>query len=71
MRTFLLKIVSETDSNAVMRILNDLLVKKQIKLNVCAKKSVAPSAEQVKELIEESELGPYYSEQEVKDILNL
>jgi hypothetical protein len=71
MRTFLLKIVSETDSNSVMRILNDLLIQKHIELNVYSNASVAPSPEQVKELIEESELGPYYSEQEVKDILNL
>lgn len=69
MKTFQLTILKDNDE--VLRVLNELVAKQLIEFKETTDDVVAPSEDQVQEIIDESELGPYYSEKDAKDILNL
>ncbi|CAG5003402.1 hypothetical protein DYBT9275_03144 [Dyadobacter sp. CECT 9275] len=71
MKTFLLTILPDADSAKIMNILQDLVDQKSIELKTYSQQPVSASEEQIDEMIDESELGPYYTEQEAKDILKL
>jgi hypothetical protein len=71
MKTFLITILNEAESSKVMNVLNDLVEQKLIEMKEPTEEAVSPSDEQVHEIIDESELGPYYTEEEAKDILKL
>lgn len=76
MKTYQIKILTETEIESVENILNELALKGAIEFHEITasgedQKSVAASEDQIEEIIDESEIGPYYSEQEAKDILNL
>ena len=76
MKTYQIKILTETEQENIENFLNDLALKGTIEfdeINVSQddQKSVPASEDQVEEIIDESEIGPYYSEKEAKDILNL
>jgi len=76
MKTYQIKILADQDETTVLNILTDLANKGTIEfsegsLQHTENKREEASEDQVQEIIEESELGPYYSEKEAKDILNL
>lgn len=71
MKTFQLTILTEKDADKVMNVLNGLVVAGMINLTENVENAVAPNFDQVEEMIDESELSPYYSEEQVKDILHL
>lgn len=71
MKTFQLTILTEKDADKVMNVLNGLIVAGMINLTENVENAVAPNFDQVEEMIDESELSPYYSEEQVKDILHL
>lgn len=71
MKTFQLTILTEKDSDNVMNVLNGLIVTGMINLTENSDNAIAPNFDQVEEMIEESELSPYYSEEQVKNILHL
>ena len=70
MKTLLVNILNEADTQKVMHILNDLADQKLIEIKQ-AGNPVSPSYDQIEEMIDESELGPYYSEEEARNILRL
>jgi hypothetical protein len=79
MKTYRVKAVRETEENLVLDILQNLQRKGTIvfeeehfegKSNR-SKEATPATEEQVQEIIDEAELGPYYSEQEAKKILHL
>lgn len=69
MKTFQLTILKE--NHEVLRVLNELAAKHLIEFKEITEQAVTPNEEQVQEIIDESELGPYYSEKDAKDILKL
>lgn len=81
MKTYRVKAVRESEENLVLDILQNLQRKGTIvfeeeqpdgKREGSRPKEAAPATEeQVQEIIDEAELGPYYSEQEAKNILHL
>jgi hypothetical protein len=71
MKTFQITITSESDSKLVMDVLQDLQNRKLIEIKQDSQVSVLPSYEQIEEIIDESEIGPYYTQQEAKEILHL
>ncbi|MCE7040649.1 hypothetical protein [Dyadobacter sp. CY312] len=76
MKTYQIKVLADRDETTVSDILTDLANKGIIEFSAGApqqteNKRQEASEDQVQEIIEESELGPYYSEKEAKDILNL
>ncbi|KAA0989579.1 hypothetical protein [Dyadobacter aurulentus] len=75
MKTYQIEVVDEADTDLVWKILQTLeqrglITVKSGKLFE-SEKATPATEEQVQEIIEEAELGPYYSEKEAKDILNL
>ena len=77
MKTYQIKIMNDTEQESVENILRDLVQKGTIEFNeVTASqeenaKPHAATEDQIEEIIDESEIGPYYSEKEAKDILKL
>ena len=71
MKTFQLTILTEKDANKVMNVLNGLVVAEMINITENVENAVEPNFDQVGEMIDESELSPYYSEEQIKDILHL
>lgn len=71
MKTFQLTILKEKDADNVINVLNGLVVTGMINLTENVENAVVPNFDQVEEMIDESELSPYYSEEEIKDILHL
>lgn len=76
MKTFQLTVLTEKDADKVMYVLSGLVVAGMISVieNIeigAAPTGTSPTYEQVEEMMDESELSPYYSEQEVKNILHL
>jgi len=76
MKTFQLTVLTEKDADKVMYVLSGLVIAGMISVveNVeigATSNGAAPTYDQVEEMIDESELSPYYSEQEVKNILHL
>lgn len=76
MKTYQIKVLADQDETTVSDILTDLANKGIIEFSAgspqqAENKRQEASEDQVQEIIEESELGPYYSEKEAKDILNL
>lgn len=76
MKTYQIKVLADQDETTVSEILTDLANKGIIEFSAGTSqqtdnKREEASEQQIQEIIEESELGPYYSEKEAKDILNL
>ena len=76
MKTFQIKVLAETDQELVENILRDLANKGTIEFSEGNfsqenNKPHAATEDQIDEIIDESEIGPYYSEKEAKDILKL
>ncbi|WP_342086972.1 hypothetical protein [Dyadobacter sp. OTU695] len=79
MKTYRVKAVRETEENLVLDILQNLQRKGTIVFeeerpdgkSYRSKEATPATEEQVQEIIDEAELGPYYSEQEAKNILHL
>ncbi|WP_221393984.1 hypothetical protein [Dyadobacter sp. NIV53] len=77
MKTYQINILTETDQESVENILNELAQKGTIEFHEVSasqqtqNKSVPATEDQIEEIIDESEIGPYYSEKEAKNILNL
>ena len=71
MKTFQLTILKDKDVDQVMNVLSGLVIVGMINVKENAVSAVAPSYDQVEEMIDESELSPYYSEEQIKDILHL
>ena len=76
MKIFQIKVLAQKDEVLVENLLKDLAQKGSIEFSEntqeSAEEKLHPASEnQVQEIIDESEIGPYYSEKEAKDILNL
>jgi len=76
MKTFHVKAINDSDDNLAEQILITLKNKGMIdfwEINPADNTEEAKPAteEQVQEIIDESELGPFYTEKEAKDILDL
>ena len=71
MKTFQLTILNDKDVDQVMNVLSGLVIVGMIDIKENAVSVVAPSYDQMEEMIDESELSPYYSEEQIKDILHL
>jgi hypothetical protein len=76
MKTFHVKAIKDSDDNLAEQILITLKNKGMIdfwEINPANNTEPAKAAteEQVQEIIDEAELGPFYSEKEAKDILDL
>jgi len=77
MKTFQIKVLAEQDEETIKNLLNDLAQGGSIEFwentsDLEEQEKPHPASEnQVQEIIDESEIGPYYSEKEAKDILNL
>ena len=71
MKTFQIAILKEADNQRVTDLLQDLQRQNLIEIKQIVEASVSPSHEQIEEMIDESELGPYYSEEEARGILGL
>lgn len=76
MKTFHIAVTNESEEELIGKILENLQQKGMIKFSEenshdSDARRVPASEEQVQEIIDEAELGPYYSEQEAKNILNL
>jgi len=71
MKTSQITILTEKDADKVLNVLNGLGAAGMIKIIENATNTVPPSYDQVEEMIDESELSPYYSEDEIKQILHL
>ncbi|WP_353721621.1 hypothetical protein [Dyadobacter sp. 676] len=76
MKTYRVKAVRESDENVVLDILQNLqrqgtIVFEEEQFQNRAKEAAPATEEQVQEIIDEAELGPYYSEKEAKKILHL
>tara|TARA_R110002124_G_scaffold286055_1_gene465795 strand:+ start:105 stop:314 length:210 start_codon:yes stop_codon:yes gene_type:complete len=69
MKSYQLNILSE--DSQVFEILNELVSKNQIQLHEIKKQSISANDQQIGEMIEEAELGPYYSKKQAQEILNL
>jgi hypothetical protein len=76
MKTFQIKILNDETEGHVRQLLAELESKGSIQLTESQweptpDRRKEATENQVQEIIEESELGPYYSEEEAKDILKL
>ncbi|WP_221391509.1 hypothetical protein [Dyadobacter sp. NIV53] len=71
MKTYQLSILNGQDSDKVMNVLSGLVIAGMIEIKENVESAAAPSYDQMEEMIDESELAPYYSEQEVRNILHL
>jgi len=71
MKTFQITVSNEADMQKVTDVLREMQRQKVIEIHEQTVAPVAPSYEQIEEMIDESELGPYYSEEEAKAILHL
>lgn len=76
MKTYLVRTARQSDEELVLNILRSLERKGIIVLEEegspgSAKNSAPATEEQVQEIIDEAELGAYYSEEEARKILNL
>ncbi|QRR01871.1 hypothetical protein [Dyadobacter sandarakinus] len=76
MKSFHVKAVKESDEEMVTAILRGLQKKGWIVLaddeaHTPSEELTPATEEQVQEIIDEAELGPFYSEKEAKNILNL
>jgi hypothetical protein len=71
MKTFQINILSETDTDKVMTVLDSLVQAGMIEIKNYNWTGIAPDNNQLEEIIDESELAPYYSPQEVRDILKM
>lgn len=77
MKTYQIKILNDTEQESVENILRDLSQKGAIEFSEITSsqeenaKPHAATEDQIEEIIDESEIGPYYSEKEAKDILKL
>ncbi len=74
MKTFLVKVLQDADQGMVTALLKKMAAEKTIEFQETTQgfDEAEPATEdQIQEIIDESELGPYYSEKEAKDILNL
>lgn len=74
MKTFLVKVLQDADQGAVTAMLKKMAAEKTIEFEETSLDFNEPEPatdDQVQEIIDEAELGPYYSEKEAKDILNL
>jgi len=76
MKTFHIEVTNESEEELITKILENLKQKGMINFtgehhDNASGKRVPASEEQVQEIIDEAELGPYYSEKEAKNILNL
>ena len=76
MKTFHIEVANDSEEELITKILENLQQKgmihfSEIPEHESAARPMRASEEQVHEIIDEAELGPYYSEKEAKDILNL
>ena len=75
MKMYQIEVVDEADTDLVWKILQTLeqrgLITVKSGTHAESEKATPATEEQVQEIIDEAELGPYYSEKEAKDILNL
>ena len=75
MKTFQVKVLAQNNEETVINMLTELANKGIIEFEDGSdskpEKSVPVSEDQAQEIIEESEIGPYYSEKDAKDILNI
>jgi ribosomal protein S19E (S16A) len=76
MKTFHIEVARESEEELITKILENLQQKGMINFtesngSQARNEAVSASEEQVQEIIDEAELGPYYSEKEAKNILNL
>ncbi|WAC11412.1 hypothetical protein [Dyadobacter pollutisoli] len=71
MKTLQITILTETDSEKVMHVLQELQDQKLIEIHEVKTATAPPSYEQIEEIIDESEIGPYYSAEEARAILKL
>jgi uncharacterized membrane protein len=71
MTTVKITITSAKDAEKVMQALHNLAGEKLITIQDLTADSVIPSSDQLDEIIDESELGSFYSPQEVRDILHM
>jgi ribosomal protein S19E (S16A) len=76
MKTFHIEVARESEEELITKILENLEQKGMINFtesngSQASNEAVSASEEQVQEIIDEAELGPYYSEKEAKNILNL
>ena len=74
MKTFTIKVPQESNYTRVTELLQKLASEQTIEYHETTSdlKEAEPATEnQVQEIIDEAELGPYYSEEEAKQILHL
>ena len=75
MKTFQVKVLAQNNEETVISLLTELANKGIVEFHEgtesAENKSVPVSEDQAQEIIEESEIGPYYSEKDAKDILNI
>lgn len=71
MKTFQINILSDNDTEKVMTVLNEMADTGLIEIKNYNWAGVAPNNDQLDEIIDESELAPYYSAQEVREILKM
>ncbi|MCF2488315.1 hypothetical protein [Dyadobacter sp. CY347] len=76
MKTFHIEVANDSEEELITKILENLQQKgmihfSEVQAHEGEGKRVPASEEQVQEIIDEAELGPYYSDKEAKDILNL
>lgn len=71
MKTFQIKVLAETEQESVENLLRELAAKGAIEFQENQDEPTPVTEDQVEEIIDEAELGPYYTEQEAKDILKL
>jgi hypothetical protein len=74
MKTFLIKVLSDSNNTMVTSMLKKLVSDKVIEFEETippAGKGSPISEEQSREMIDQAELGPYYTTQEAKNILKI
>lgn len=70
MKTYLINI-AEANSEKVLEVLNSLADQNLLEMKVYNTPAVNASDDQIDEMIDESELGPYYTEEEARRILRI
>ena len=71
MKTLKITILTEHEFQKVMQVLQELKNKKLIRIQDKESTPLILSYEQMEEIIDESELGPFYSKEEARAILHL
>ncbi|MCE6992410.1 hypothetical protein [Dyadobacter sp. CY323] len=76
MKTFQVKIIKQSESEVIEKVLQNLQLRgfitfEETNPSESSEETTPATEEQVQEIIGESELAPFYSEKEAKDILNL